>query len=84
VQLAFDACMCGFRGIRLAGIIQREEAARRIERSRLEEIEELAGARQQPMPMGRKFRVSRSRRSYPVEDMGFVSHAETPEPSSGA
>ena len=53
------AFVSGLRRKRPRVLIQREEAARRIERRKLEEVEEGAGLIDEPRPMGRERREAR-------------------------
>ncbi len=59
VHLPVRAFVSGLRRQRPRVLIEREEAARRIEGGKLEEVEEGAGVIDEPQPVGRQRREAR-------------------------
>jgi hypothetical protein len=77
VDLPVRAFVSGLRRQRPCVLIQREEAARRIERGKLEELEEGAGVIDQPQPVGRQRREAWRPGYWKFLDCGFRYHAQS-------
>ena len=74
VELPFRAAVARTREVRGPIIGEREEAATRVEAGRLEEVEQRARLRQQPMPVHRAVHESRSRGAHPPWRSGHALH----------
>ena len=77
VHLPVRAFVSGLRRERPRVLIQREEAARRIEGGKLEECEEGAGVINEPQPVGRERREARRPGRRKFLDRGVRHHTQT-------